>query len=172
MFLRLMEESNLRLPQSWRMHSLLDTIGRYAPADSALFWLAVAVGEEIPDKLNRHLRRHAEVNPLIKQMALLHMMDEARHIAYARNMLRLRLDGMSRWRKRVLGLMAGFLIRQLVRVCYQPRAEVYELAGLSPGATWQERAARNPERQRFVAQCVTPTLNLLRQHGVNIQDLE
>lgn len=169
MFLRLMDESGLRLPRSWRVHSLLDFVGRHAPVESAVFWLAVTLGEEIPDQLNSQLSRDERVNPLIRQMALLHGMDEARHIAYARKQLASRLENLPSWRKRVLGKMAEILIRHLVRTCYQPDEAIYELAGLSPGSAWRERASRNPARQHFVAQCVSPTLNLLRQHGVNIK---
>ena len=169
MFLRLMEESGLRLPRPWRTASLADVLGRHAPARSALFWLAVTVGEEIPDKFNRTLCRQDGINPLIGQMASLHRMDEARHIAYARGVLRHKLDGMGRWRKSGLGAVAGVLIRQLARICYLPSSQVYELSGLSPGKLWRERAQNNPARRHFVARCVAPTVNLLRQHGVVVK---
>lgn len=172
MFLRLMEESGLRLPRPWRAFSLVDLLGRYAPARSALFWLAVTVGEEIPDKFNRTLHRQDGINPLIGQMAALHRMDEARHIAYARGVLRHKLDSMWRWRKSGLGVVATVLIRQLERICYLPSPQVYELSGLMPGKLWRERARNNPARQRLVAQCVAPTINLLRQHGVVVKGFD
>lgn len=172
MFLRLMEESGLRLPRPWRVSSLADVLGRHAPSRSALFWLAVALGEEIPDKFNCALRRGVGINPLIGQMAALHRIDEARHIAYARGVLRHELESMGRWRKKVLGVLAGVLIRQIVRICYLPSPQVYELSGLSPGKLWRERARNNPVRLRFVAQCVSPTVNLLRHHGVIVKGVE
>lgn len=168
MFLRLMDESGLRLPRPWRVPFLLDALGRHAPTDSVLFWLAVTLGEEIPDKLNRHICRADGINPLIREMAALHRMDEARHIAYARGVLRSRLDRMGRWQKKLLGVAAGALARRLARVCYLPPAQVYELAGLSPGELWCERARHNPVRRRFIGQCVMPTVNLLRRHGVDV----
>ncbi len=168
MFLRLMDESGLRLPRPWRAPFLLDVLGRHVPADSALFWLAVMLGEEIPDKLNRHICRADGINPLIREMAGLHRIDEARHIAYARGVLRGRLERMGRGHKKLLGVAAGALIRRLVRICYRTPAQVYELAGLFPGELWCGRARNNPGRHRFISQCAMPAVNLLRQHGVDV----
>lgn len=169
MFLHLMDESGLRLPLPWRLVSLVDLLGRYAPVRSALFWLAVTLGEEIPDRFNRTLCRGDGINPLIGQMASLHRMDEARHIAYARGMLRQHLEGMGGWRKKGLGAVAAILIRQLERICFLPPFQVYELSGLTPAKQWRERARKNPARLRRVASCVAPAINLLRQHGVDVK---
>jgi len=65
MFLHLMEKSGLRLPDTWRQRPrFADFLGRHAPLNTTLFWLAVVVGEEVPDKLNRHVRVHADATRL------------------------------------------------------------------------------------------------------------
>jgi len=171
MFLRLMEESGLSVPLAWQQRPrLADFLGRHAPVGGVLFWLAVVIGEEVPDKLNRHVRVHGggALNPLIAQMCTLHIIDEARHIAHARSALEAGLATTGRLHKRLLNPVVELLLRQFVRAFYVPRAEVYELAGLAPGERWRELARRNPARREFIGQCVNPTLNLLRGHGFKL----
>lgn len=168
MFLKLMEKSGLGLPAELKKRPRFsDFLGRHAPADSTLFWLAVVVGEEIPDKLNRHIRsaRH-QVNPLISEMCTLHIIDEARHIAHARSALEAGLAESSAISKRLLAPIVRVLLRQFVETFYVPRAQIYELAGLTPGDAWRERARRSPQRNSFIRQSINPTLVLLERHGL------
>ena len=171
MFLQLIQRSGLYLPGAWqRPPRLADFLGRHAPLGSALFWLAVVIGEELPDKLNRHVRVHGNgtVNATIAQMCTLHIIDEARHIAHARSALESAVADMGRLHKRALSPVIALLLRQFVRSFYVPGVEVYELAGLTPGDYWRDLARENPVRREFVGQCVAPTLNLLRGHGFKL----
>lgn len=167
MFLKLMERSGLALPAGLKQRPRFsDFLGRHAPADSPLFWLAVVVGEEIPDKLNRHIRTaKGQVNPLIREMCTLHIIDEARHIAHARSALEAGLVKSGFLTKRLLAPIVRVLVRQFIETFYLPRAQIYELAGLTPGTAWRERARRNPERISFIQRSINPTLVLLEQHG-------
>lgn len=170
MFLKLMEKSGLTLPsEPKKPPRFSDFMGRHAPADSVLFWLAVVVGEEIPDKLNRYIRTaRDEINPLIREMCTLHIIDEARHIAHARSALEAGLSDTGQFSKRLLAPVVRILVRQFIETFYLPRAQVYELAGLTPGLAWRDRARRNPERTSFIRQNINPTLVLLERHGFRI----
>lgn len=171
MFLKLMETSGLRLPGIWqRRPKFADFVGRNTPVSTTLFWLAVVVGEEVPDKMNRHVRVHGEktVNPLVRQMCTLHIIDEARHIAHARSALVDSLTGKGRMTRVMLTPVVNYLLKQFVNTFYLPTPEVYELAGLTPGKDWVEKARRNPQRQAFIAQCVNPTVNFLREQGFQL----
>lgn len=173
MFLKLMERSGLRLPSVWRNRPrMADFLGRYAPINTTLFWLAVTVGEEVPDKLNRFVRTQGElsVDPVIRQMCTLHVIDEARHIAHARSALDASLAQTSNWQKKLLTPVVNLLIRQFVQTFYLPTVDVYELAGLNPGKQWRELARRNPARQAFILKCLNPSLNQLRRHGFAVKD--
>jgi hypothetical protein len=171
MFLKLMERSGLHLPaRAFRVPRLADFVGRHAPLDSALFWTAVVIGEELPDKFNRRVRGGAdEVNPAIARMCMLHMIDEARHIARARSVLENALQNFGALKRRLAAPLIQRLLGQFVRTLYLPQAEIYELAGLAPGRRWREAARGNPARRQFVRQCVEPTLNLLRRQGLAIR---
>lgn len=170
MFLKLMAQSGLYLPPgNFHRPWLADFLGRRAPTHSTLFWLAVVIGEAIPDRLNRHVRAQGgPMNPLITQMCRLHIMDEARHIARARNALEQGLTRTSAFTRALLAPVARRLIAQFARTFYLPRAEIYELSGLTPGHAWRTLARHNPARIEFVAQSIRPTLNLLARHGFAI----
>lgn len=168
MFLRAIEAGSLNLPPgAWRAPRLADFVARHSPVDGALFWLAVVIAEDVPDRFNRRLRQYGdELHRGVRQVCTLHLIDEARHITFARS----RLDGLLRkrggLRKAGLTVAARLLLRQLASVFYFPPARFYELAGLNDGAAWRRRALQNPARQRFVQQCLAPTVRLLRNSGL------
>lgn len=170
MFLKLMEKSGLQIPKgSFHRPWLANFLGRHAPQRSTLFWLAVVMGEEIPDGLNRHVQIHSgSVNPLITKMCRLHIIDEARHIARSRRTLEHNLTSQSTLMRCLLTPVAQRLLVQFVRAFYLPSPAVYALAGLSPDYIWQTLARHNPLRQKFIAQCTQPTLHRLAQSGLRI----
>jgi hypothetical protein len=171
MFLKLMEASGLHLPSHLAKGPYFaNLIGRHVPHDSALFWLSVVIGEEVPDKFNRYLRaqKENEINALIRQMCALHVIDEARHITHAHGILGNKLADKSKLSKVLLQLVIKLLLKQFVRAFYLPQPCVYELAGLAPGRKWHHLARTNPARMEFIAHCVKPTLNLLKTYGIQI----
>lgn len=173
MFLKLMEHSGVRLPGVWRHRPFIaDFLGRHTPLDSTLFWLAVTIGEEVPDRLNRYVRTQGQdqVDSVIRQMCTLHIIDEARHIAHARSALEASLRHTSKLGRQLLTPVVNVLIRQFTRTFYLPSADVYELAGLNPGKQWRALAQKNPARHEFISKCLNPTLHMLRSHGFAVRD--
>ncbi len=171
MFLKLMEKSGLHLPAAaFHRPRFADFMGRHAPVNAALFWLAVVIGEEVTDRLNRHVRAHGDpgLNPLVRQMCTLHIIDEARHIARARSALESSLSRVGPLGRAGLRPLVRMLLGQFTRTFYLPRPQVYELAGLTPGWHWQALARTNPARQAWVRQSLNPTLNLLARHGLEV----
>jgi hypothetical protein len=170
MFLRSIESCGLFLPErAWRAPQLAGLLARSLPLTGAVFWLAAIIAEHVPDQFNRLVRQSAEhVNAAVKQILSVHMVDEARHIALARQRLEARVSASSALRRAALGCAARILLRDLAGVCYFPPASFYELAGLSPGRVWRRRALSNPARHAFVAQCLVPTRRVLRDHGLNV----
>lgn len=171
MFLELMARSGLYIPAHCRRHvRLAHAFGRYAPLESLAFWIAVLMGEEIPDRLNRYIRRRpANVSPVVVEMSTTHMIDEARHINYARELIGRRLAGMGAWRRAIVRMVIQKLLRQFVSVFHYPTAPVYELAGLCPGKRWLSAARANPGHLAFVESCVSPTLQLLSERGLDVR---
>jgi len=171
MFLRAIEASGLTLPEkSWRAPRVASALGRFAPAGSRLFWLAMLIGEDVSDKFNRHVRSHpVGINPAVLHICTLHVMDEARHISAARRHLEAVLAGAGTMRRRLLSAGARLLLWQMARAFYYPPARFYELAGLPRTSNWRMAAMRNPARRRFVAERLAPTARVLELHGLEIR---
>ncbi|MBI2311774.1 MAG: diiron oxygenase [Betaproteobacteria bacterium] len=173
MFLELVERSGLPLPEfpGFSPSRLGEWLGRHGRRAGPLFWLAVVIGEEVPDKLNRVLRLSppSTINPVVRQMCALHVTDEARHIAYARSALEASIAAAGPGARFWLRPLINFLFGVFVEAFYFPRPGLYELAGLAPGRLWRRRARANPRRMEFIRQCVAPTRRLLESHGFPIR---
>jgi hypothetical protein len=174
MFLELMERSGLAVPyRRFASLRLANLLGRFAPLETAGFWMATVIGEEIPDRLNRYIRQHsAQVCPTIVEMSTLHLIDEARHITYAREMVESRLAWLHGWQRLLLGSLLKRLLRQFIDVFYYPDARLYELAGLYPGAKWAALGRTSGHRREFVELCLHPTLEIFRQRGFRLKAYE
>ncbi|MBX9905193.1 MAG: diiron oxygenase [Burkholderiales bacterium] len=172
MFLRAIDAAGVELPQgSWRAPRAAAILGRYAPAGSAVFWLAMLIGENVSDSLNRDLCESAvDVNPAVRQICMLHVADEARHISHARVMLAAALSSSGAARRALLSSAARVLLWQMASVFYYPPADFYALAGLPRETDWRASALRNPARRRFVAQQLVPTVQLLQSFGLNVRE--
>lgn len=171
MFLRAIEAAGLSLPESsWRAPRAAHALGRWVPAGSALFSLALFIGEDVSDKFNRYLRVQAEgVNPAVRQICTLHVADEARHIVLARRMLERRLSGAGPVQRRFLAWAAERLLRHMTGTFYFPPAGFYERAGLACAPAWRKAAARNPARWRFARERLAPTVRTLRSYGLAVR---
>lgn len=168
MFMEVMARSGLALNHRPYRHLWLpQALARLAPLESPLFALATVLGEEIPDRLNRVVRRHrAAVNAAIAQVCSLHIVDEARHIAFAHDTLARRLARMPTWRRALLARVVASLLRQFVGAFFFPHARLYEQAGLTPGGLWVRAARANPVRHAFIAGCLNPTRQHLARAGL------
>lgn len=170
MFLELVERSGLSLSATQWAPPLLDLFTRTIPVESVEFWLAAVLGEEIPDQMNRYIRRHGSgVNAVILQLCGIHMKDEARHIAYARELVRTKAAAISNIRRRAGSAMMNHLLRQFVNTFYYPSPAIYERAGLTPGRHWHQAARANPHRQQFLRDLIDPGLRLLRPIGYELR---
>ena len=170
MFLEVMERSGHQPSGRRRMTRWLELFARHVPAESLEFWLAVILGEDVPDQMNRYVRRHpAGINPVILQVCSLHVIDEARHIAYGRALVRHRSMEASRIRLRFTSALTSRLLQQFLGVFYYPPASLYEAAGLRPGAAWRRAAMHNPNRTRFLRQLLEPSLRLLQPLSLSLR---
>jgi hypothetical protein len=170
MFVELLRRAGLsRPPLQTNGMRLLSLVGRHAPLNSLLFWLAVLVGEEIPDRFNRFVRQHQDqICTATHDIVRVHMIDEARHIAYAHDMVRRRMRTTPAWRRAPLQYLAQTLLRRFVRLFYFPNADLYELAGLTPGTDWTKAARTNRHRLDFVQAQLSPLVHMLEDLGLRL----
>lgn len=169
MFLEFFARSGLRDTIFLQQYDwLLTRLGRQLPFRSTLFWGAILLGEEVPDRLNRYIRLHAEgVCPVAVELSVLHSTDEARHISYGRDILKARLDASGSTTRRIFAAVLSMLLKRFVTTFYYPPESLYREAGL-PDGPWAARARANGTRRLFVAHCLGPTVTRLRGLGLPI----
>jgi hypothetical protein len=97
--------------------------------------------EEILDSLQREIMDDESLQPLIRQVSRIHVIEEARHISYAREET-LRAHANSGLLRRTYNqLMIGLIVHQATRSLIHP--QVYAAVGLDPEAA-AKAAAANP----------------------------
>jgi len=93
-------------------------------------WGAILIGEEIIDRLQREAVSDPSVQPLVRMISRIHIVEEARHVGFARAELTRSVAGSSRlgliYHRWLLARIAFILSRVLIN----PR--VYAAVGLSP----------------------------------------
>jgi hypothetical protein len=155
-----------------RGHSawLTRLITRHADLDGLLFWVAIYIGEEIHNRMFRWLRKHhAGACPVMDELIRTYLVDAARHLSHAHEMLENALTGVSSFKLRLLRPVVQRVYDEIVRDVFYPHRSVYEASGLYPGEYWARIARSNPHRERFIQQLIGTTLRPFRKRGMNIK---
>jgi hypothetical protein len=97
-------------------------------ATSEVAYGSILVAEEILDVMQRDWMRGENVLPIVRTTSKIHVVEEARHMKFARHEIRENLDGVSSLRRRqsawFISTAALIIVRSMVN------HEVYEAAGL------------------------------------------
>jgi hypothetical protein len=105
---------------------------------------ATLVAEEVLDTLQREAMKDDSLVPVVAQVSRVHVVEEARHVRYAREELARRIEGTPRawlaWQKLSTAIAAHVIVTRLIN----PRA--YAAVGLDPKQA-RRAAARNPHRR-------------------------
>jgi hypothetical protein len=114
-------------PRGRRLGRLFKTIG-HGPAAYA----AILVAEEVLDILQRDLVRDESVQPLSREVSRIHVIEEARHMRFAREELARRAPRLSASERRrhraVIAIVAEVIVSNLVH------PDVYAAVGIDPRA--------------------------------------
>ncbi|WP_371478180.1 diiron oxygenase [Kitasatospora sp. NBC_00315] len=113
--------------------------------DTTMTFAGAIFVEEFTDALQREMIRDESLQPLARSVARIHVIEEARHIGYAKPELERRWAALSTPRRALFRQALGLLARQSVSEIIHPR--VYALAGLDPRAA-RQAAAGNPHWQQ------------------------
>ena len=116
--------------------------------DTTMMFAGAIFVEEFTDAMQREMVRDESLQPLARSVARIHVIEEARHIGYAKPELERRWARMSAPRRAVFRQALGLLAHQSVTEVIHPR--VYALAGLDP-RTARQAAAENPNWQQAKA---------------------
>src|SRR3954467_7175581 len=112
-----------------------------AKGDGPAAYAGLLVAGEIPDIFQRALMKDERVQPLTRATSQIHVVEEARHMRFAREEIARRTPGLSRWQLRkhrsAVAAVAAIVADNLV----QP--EVYASVGLDPKAAKEAARANN-----------------------------
>jgi hypothetical protein len=125
-----------------RLGKLLPVIG-YGPA----LYGSILVAEEVLDRLQREAMADDNVQPLVRMVNRIHILEEARHVRFAREEVVRGMQTLSRtelpYQRTLIALVSAFITRSLIN----PRA--YAAVGLDPKST-ARIAATNPHFQESI----------------------
>jgi hypothetical protein len=162
MFARMIERMGTpayRPPRAIHELARILPVVAYGPA----MWGAVLIGEELPDRLQREMVGDESIQPLMRMVNRIHILEEARHIGLARAEL---VRGMSRlsraelpYQRLLLARIAFIVARNLVN----PR--VYSSVGLDPRQA-RRVALANPHHRETIRFSGEKLVAFLRDAGL------
>ncbi|HEU5455301.1 MAG TPA: diiron oxygenase [Nocardioides sp.] len=130
-------------PRLHRLGRLMKTVG-YGVSGYA----SILVAEEILDRWQREVMGDDRVQPLVRMVSRIHVLEEARHMTFARDQIERMLPQLNRatlaWHQAMLGQTAFLVARGLVNPA------IYEAVGLDPVAA-RRAALANPHYQETMA---------------------
>ena len=124
-------------------------------------YLAMLAAEELLDVTNRATMKDERVHPTSRQVAKVHVLEEARHVAFARAYVADTWPTLGRFRRVVAMVRAPFVVRSIADALVNP--DVYETLGIEDGAAI---ARSNPEHQARVVRDLAKVTGLLSDIGV------
>ena len=124
-------------PRLHRLGRLMKTVGVGVSA-----YASILVAEEILDRWQREVIGDERVQPLVRMVSRIHVLEEARHMTFARDQIERMLPSLSRgtlaWHQAMLGQTSFMVARGLVNPA------IYSAVGLDPVAA--RRAALSNSR--------------------------
>ncbi|HEU5269943.1 MAG TPA: diiron oxygenase [Jatrophihabitans sp.] len=134
-----------------------------ATAGGPAMFAPVLVAEEVLDRLQREAMADDGVQPLVRGINQIHVVEEARHVRYAREELVRMMPGLSRGQLRRQRTVVALVCYLLADSLIDPR--VYAAVGIDPAAG-RAAARANPQYQesrRWMAGKIMP---FLREVGI------
>jgi hypothetical protein len=154
MFQEFVNRSGLEVPGlTWDLKLGARRVMRMARTFPALFFVFVLGGEDPIDHVQRTaLRSGRELHPLLERIMRIHVTEEARHLSFARQYLRVNVPELAPRQRRAIAVQAPIILatmasvmmrppRQLVRTYDIPKDVLAEAYGPSAPARDEVRAS-------------------------------
>jgi hypothetical protein len=120
---------------AYRPAAVHRALGRYlgATAGGIQTFAAALVAEEILDALQREAMADDSLQPLVRMVSRIHVVEEARHIKFARDELARQVTSSAKPRRVYCGIVVARAAYTVTHTLINPR--VYAAVGLDPAAT-------------------------------------
>lgn len=124
-------------------------------------FIAVLAAEELLDAMNRATMADPALHPVSRGMARLHVIEEARHVSFARTWLAQELPRLSRASRFAVRMLAPLTVRTIADATVDP--EVYKTLGIPGGA---RLARQSPHHQARVRRDLSKLVDFLGETEV------
>jgi hypothetical protein len=128
------------------------------------FFIGVIGGEDPIDHVQRRLLRDGIPHPLIERIMRIHVTEEARHLTFARHVLRRDVPRLRRARRLVLSLVAPLELSLLAHIMLVPPGDMLRDCGIPREVV--RTAYRSPLGRRFVTDAVAKSRQLCAELGL------
>jgi hypothetical protein len=127
----------------------------------AMSYLAILAIEELLDFANRASMRDDRVHPMVRQISKLHVLEEARHVSFAKSYISECWPTLDSQEQEAVRAIAPALVAEIVELSLDP--EVFEYLGITDG---YEIAKANPAYQANVVAGLGKLTSFLTEVGM------
>lgn len=145
----------------WLVHQLARIYK--ATARGPAMYAPVLVAEEVTDRLQRSTMHDESIHPLVRMVNRIHVVEEARHVRFARGEVARVLPQLSRPRRAWHNLIAAIVSSVIVSVLIDPK--VYAAVGLDPKQA-RRVARKNPHHRETVRWMGEKIMAFLDEQGM------
>jgi hypothetical protein len=140
-------------PTPWRIRESGRVLKTVAPMPA--LWGLLLLTEEIFERVQRVMASDEDVQPVVRMMSRIHVVEEARHISFARAELEQIVPTLSRVQLGALRTVLALAARSIATELFNP--QMYARAGLDPRVAVQQarQNPRNREMRRWAGERVT-----------------
>ena len=138
----------------------LSAITRFGPA---AFFFAVLAGEEPVDYVQKRNLRSDTIHPLVERIMRIHVVEEARHVSYARGLVKELVPGMSRAQRFVLSINVPVMFGVLTPLMVSPPTQL-EASGVPPSVL--REAQRSEANRTLVRESAAKPKHLAEELGL------
>lgn len=162
MFARVISKSGTPVYRpSRRHHNLARFLKTFSTTPGS--FTATLLAEEILDWMQRRTFPDERVQPLVRGITRIHVVEEARHVRYAREELRRQMLDCPAWERNLTRIASGESARVVARSLISPR--VYASVGLDPREA-VEQARASGHRREVMRQSASKLTGFLDDIGV------
>jgi hypothetical protein len=142
------------------------TVAEYGTTFPELLFIYALGGEDPIDYVQREgYRKRSDRHPLIQRISQIHIVEEARHVAFARSYLRLNVPRLSEEKRAEMSVAVPGILAVLSSLMMQPPQHIIETYGIPPEVI-DEAFTNNPAHRELVVASLSKIRALCEELGL------